>query len=264
MAISVKSGNIVITGIKNLVVKSKQAPYNVIGDLDKLVDINLSDEQASSELRGGYGNPVILKIYGDRTTKLTSSIATFSTELLRIMTGQETVVRELAMPVIEKNLVISGNAVTIDKVPSAGKAMSVFVADDYGRNATLLTKSSTASTPTQYAITGQQITVNAAVTGKLNVYYYADEEVESIEAKGGVHPIYEMEGICVCTDVDTGKIYKGVIHIPSAQIASSYSISGRNSSDTPDNQSIEIDCLADKAMGYPYALRLLEVQNDNF
>ena len=58
MAITTKAGNIVITGIKNLLVKTKATPKTVIGDFDTLIDINLSDSQAKSELRAGYQAPV--------------------------------------------------------------------------------------------------------------------------------------------------------------------------------------------------------------
>lgn len=58
MAITTKAGNIVITGIKNLIVKTKTTPKTVIGDFDTITDLSLNDSQAKSELRAGYLNPV--------------------------------------------------------------------------------------------------------------------------------------------------------------------------------------------------------------
>lgn len=207
-----------------------------------------------------------LTIYGDRTTTFTATLGAFSPELLRVMTGNASVIKTTAVDVIDKGLAVTGGTATLTKgTPSAGKELTVYVADEFGRNKTLLTAGTPASNPTQYSISGLTITVNTSVNGsKLNVYYMVDKEVESIEAKGGVHPIYEMSGICVCTDIDSGQLYRGVLYIPSAMISSNYSLGGSNSSDVPEPQNIEIDCLQDKALQYPYKLDLEEVANDQF
>lgn len=266
MPITTKAGNIVITGIKNLIVKTKTTPKTVIGDFDTLIDIILSDSQAKSELRAGYQAPVRLTVYGDRTTTLSATLGAFSPELLRVMTGNVSAVKTVATDVIDKGLAVSSGTTTLTKgTPSVGEELTVYVADDYGRNGTLLSAGTPASDPTKYSISGSTITVHTDISGKkLNVYYMTDKEVESIEAKGGVHPIYEMAGICVCTDIDSGQLYRGVIFLPSAQIGSDYSLSGKNSSDVPGSQSVEISCLNDKALGYPYKLDLEQIANDNF
>ena len=134
------------------------------------------------------------------------TLGAFSTELLRVMTGHSSIIKTTAVDVIDKALPVTSSTVTLTKgTPSTGKALTVYVADEYGRNKTLLTAGTPASDPLAYSIVGSTVTVHSTVTGNLNIYYMVDKEVESVEAKGGVHPIYEMSGVCVCTDIDTGK-----------------------------------------------------------
>ena len=49
----------VITGIKDL--RFWDSNGDMIAEISKLTDISLNDETAQSELRGGLGNPVLLK-----------------------------------------------------------------------------------------------------------------------------------------------------------------------------------------------------------
>lgn len=259
MAITTRVGNIAITGIKNMFFFDK-SNGELMGDFDKLVDISLSDEQASSELRGGYGNPVLLKIYGDRTTTLTASMATVSTDFLKIATGSTVTIKTLPTDEVEKMVPITGASVTLSSTPSTNAVMSVFVADAYGRNLTKLEKVSSAPNAGQYSVSGNKITVNASTTGKLNVYYKTDKEVESVEARTGSHPKFRMSAICICTDVDSGKIYRGTITSESVQISSNYSITGKNSSDAPEAQTLTLDLLQDTGSTHPYALELFEIQ----
>lgn len=265
MAITTKAGNLVITGAKNFLVKTKTTPKTVIGDFDTVVDINLTDEQAKSELKCGYGAPTRLVIYGDRTTNFDMTLGAFSTSLLRVMTGNSSSVKTKAIDVIDPKLAVTSSTATLTKgAPSTGKPISVYVCDDYGRPNTLLTAGTPASDPNAYSISGSTITVNSAVTNPLTVYYQTDKTVESLEAKDSAHPVYEMTSIVVCTDIDSGLIYRGTITIPSGQISTSYSLTGGNNSDVPESQNVQITCLQDTSLGYPYVLDLEEVTNVNF
>lgn len=265
MAITTKAGNLVITGMKNFLVKTKDAPKTVIGDFDTIVDINLNDTEAKSELKCGFGAPTRMVIYGNRETTFDMTLGAFSTSLLRVMTGNASVIKSKAIDVIDSKLKVTSSTATLTKgVPSVGKPISVYVCDDYGRPNTLLTAGTPASDPNAYSISGSTITVNVAVTNPLTVYYQVDKTVESLEARDSAHPIYEMTSIVVCTDMDSGLIYRGTITIPSGMIATSYSLTGKNTSDLPDNQNIQITCLNDASVGYPYVLDLEEVDNVNF
>ena len=138
-----------------------------------------------------------------------------------------------SIDVIDPKLAVTSSTATLTKgTPSVGKPISVYVCDDYGRPNTYCWNCR--SDPAAYSISGSTITVNVAVTNPLTVYYQTDKTVESIEAKDSAHPIYEM--IVVCTDMDSGLIYRGTITIPSGMIATSYSLTGKNTSDLPDNQ----------------------------
>lgn len=258
MAISTKVGRLAMTGITDMLYFDK-ATGDLVGEFNTMVNINLQDEQASSELKGGEGNPVLLKIYGDRTTKIDGELATFSKDFMVIATGNTTSVATVAQDVVEKGLVINGTSATLGFTPSASKAMTVFIADAFNRNDTKLTKVASNPTANQYSITGTTITVGAGVTGKLNVYYMTDKEVEQIKAVTGSHPKFRMTARCKFTDIDTGKIYRGNIMSNSVQVSSSYSIAGKNSSDAPDNQKITIDLLTDSSSPFPYEIDLYEI-----
>ena len=250
MAITTNVGNIMLTGIKNLLVKTKTAPKTVIGDFDTLVELTLSNEEAKSEKRFGYGSPVRFTLYGDTSTTINGVFGAISPELLRVMTGNIIISKTVAVDVIDKGVVISSSTATVTKgVPSTGKPLTIYVADDKGRNKTLLSTGTPASDPTKYSISGSTITVNEAVTGKLNIYYMVDKEVQAIEAKPSTHAIYELVGIVTGQDVDTGAIYRGSIEIPSAQMSSNYNWGAKNSQAVPDDQTVEITCLYDSTAG---------------
>jgi hypothetical protein len=76
MAITSPIKEYVVTGIKAL--KFYDSTGKFVGKIDKLNDLSISDETASSELRGGLNNGVILKLFGDRTVTLNANNAVFS------------------------------------------------------------------------------------------------------------------------------------------------------------------------------------------
>ena len=265
MAITTNVGNIMLTGIKNLLVKTKTAPKTVIGDFDTLVELTLSNEEAKSEKRFGYGAPVKFTLYGETTTLINGTFGTISPELLRVMTGNVITTKTTAVDVIDKGIAITSSTATLTKgSPSTGRELSVYTADANGRNKTLLVAGTPASDPAAYSIAASTITVNVAVTGKLNVYYMTDKEVQAIEAKPSSHSVYSMVGICTGQDVDTGIIYRGSIEIPSAQMASNYNWGAKNSQDVPDDQTVDITCLYDSTAGYPYRILFEQVSDTNF
>ena len=265
MAIETNVGNIMLTGIKNLLVKTKTAPKTVIGDFDTLVDLTLSNEEAKSEKRFGFGAPIRFTLYGETTTILNGTFGAISPELLRVMTGNVITVKNVPVDVIDKGIAINSSTATLTKgTPVIGREITVYVADANGRNKTLLKTGTPATDPTAYSISGTTVTVNVAVTGKLNIYYLTDKEVQVIEAKPSSHAIYELVGIVTGQDVDTGAIYRGSIEIPSAQMSSNYNWGAKNSQDVPDDQTVEITCLHDSTAGYPYRILFEQVADTNF
>lgn len=63
MAITNTLHDFVIKGIKDL--RFYNSDGDMIAEINKLTNINISDETSTAELRGGLGNPVLLKIYGE-------------------------------------------------------------------------------------------------------------------------------------------------------------------------------------------------------
>lgn len=257
MAITNKINEFVILGIKDLLVFARDTG-DLIGDVKYLVDISISDEMQQSDLRGGWGNMKLLTVYGDRSTQLSANSASMSVDLLRIMTGQGVVAKTKLVDAEPSVVAINGGSATLPEIPATGSTMSVWLTDGFGRNTRKLTKVASAPTDGQYSITGGTITVSSTTTGKLKVYYQVSKEVEVIEAKGGTPPTFRMTAKAVAKDLETGLTYACDIEIPKATVASSYSISGKNSSDTPDSVPISIDMLQDTEKGYPYAITFSE------
>ncbi|MGL5328305.1 MAG: hypothetical protein ACRDD7_03480 [Peptostreptococcaceae bacterium] len=250
----------VITGIKSLMFYD--ANGDMVADIDKLTDINISDETASSELRGGLNNPVILKIYGDRTCQLTASNSTISMDMLRIMTGNTVAMKTIAMPYVKKAMAISGNKVTLATEIASGENVTVYLSNDKGENLTKLRRVSS-GTPAAgeftVGVNNKDITFATGTTGFANVYAFTNEESEAIEARGGAFPVYKAKGVCLLTSTTNGRLYKGVIDMPACQISPSVSLAGKNSSDAPDANSLTLDLL--DSNGYPYAIQAKEISD---
>lgn len=259
MAITNKINEFVILGIKDLLVFSRDSG-DLIGDIKYLVDISISDEIQQSDLRGGYGNPKLLTIYGDRTTSMSANSASMSVELLRIMTGQGIVAKTKLVDVEPELVEVSGSSATLKEAPALSGGISVYETDGFGRNTKKLSKVSSSPSTGQFSVSGTTVTVHSGTTGKIRVYYQVSKEVEVIEAKGGTPPTFRMTAKAVAKDLETGLLYACDIEIPKATVSSSYSISGKNSSETPDNVPVTVDMLHDAEKGYPYAITFLEAQ----
>lgn len=257
MAITNRINEFVILGIKDLLVFTRDSG-DLIGDIQYLVDITISDEIQQADLRGGYQNKKLLTVYGDRTTSLSANSASMSVDLLRIMTGQGVVTKTKIVDAEPELVAISGTSATLKEVPATSAPITVWLTDGFGRNTTKLQKVSSAPQAGQFSIASGTITVASGTTGKLRVYYQVSKEVETIEAKGGTPPTFRMTAKAVAKDLETGLMYACDIEIPKATVSSSYSISGKNSSDTPDAVPITIDMLHDTEKGYPYALTFIE------
>lgn len=257
MAITNKINEFVILGIKDLLVFTRDSG-ELVGDIKYLVDISISDEIQQSDLRGGFGNPKLLTIYGDRTTSMSANSASMSVDLLRIMTGQGIVAKSKLVDVEPEVVTITNTSATLKEAPATSSPLTVYLTDGFGRNIQKLTKVSASPTTGQYSINGTTITVASGLTGKLRVYYQVSKEVEIIEAKGGTPPTFRMTAKAVAKDLETGLMYACDIEIPKATVSSSYSIGGKNSSETPDNVPVTVDMLHDSEKGYPYAITFME------
>lgn len=249
----------VITGIKSLLFYDANGDFSV--ELDKLTDINLTDETASSELRGGLGNPVILTIKGDRTCKLSASSSTLSTDYIKLLTGNSVTTKTINTPKVDKKLAITSNTATLTKTPSAGANVTIYLSNANGENIMKLTKVASAPTTGQYSITGSVVTLASGTTGVINAYYFVSEEVEAQEATSGVTPTYSCKGVCLLTSTSNKRLYKGIIDMPNVQVSPSITLAGKNSSDAPDANTLELDLLSTGS--YPYAIQAVEISTSN-
>lgn len=254
MAITSPIKEYVVTGIKSLKFYDSTGKY--VGKIDKLNDLSISDETASSELRGGLNNGVILKLYGDRTVTLNANNAVFSDDMMQIMTGNIKTTKTINRPAEDIKLTISANTATLSKTPSGTGDMSIFLSNANGEDITRLTKVASAPTTGQYSITGSTVTLASGTTGYLNAYYFESVEQEVIEAMANSYPIYRAIGECLATSTSNKKVYFCNIDMPNVQISPSITISTKNSSDAPDPNPISLDLLSINT--YPYALQFVE------
>lgn len=249
-----KIGNFVIIGIKGMTVRNK-ADMSVVAVIDKLTEISLSDSLSIDYLRGGLNNPKILSIYGDRETTFTASNATLSTELLAIMTGSETqqlTSQRLAQPVYKDE--IKSNKVTLPKTPSVGARLDVLKLDQYGKRTITMEKVASAPQTGQYSISGGVLTFNASESGYVEVFYYADSNIESIQVTDIKPKNFFFEGHIYLQEIESGQTYDAVLEIPNGAIKSEYTLEGNNSATPPTAIPITIDLLVDNLKGYPFKI----------
>lgn len=256
MAITNRLGSFALIGIKDLVVKDR-ATKAVQAKLSHLVNINLADELSTDYLRGGYTNPKLLTVYGDRNTTLTATSATMSTELLKILTGSEAVVKTKSEQMIEEPELKAGKF-TISKAVSTGVAPTIFALDEFGKEIKpALVVGTPGTNKTEYSISALEITCHTDVK-RIRVYYETLLEVETIEIKDVTPKSFEFAGLAVAKEIESGKLYRVWIEIPNGAITPSYNIGAKNEASAPDSVELTIDCLQDTSKGYPIAVSFLE------
>lgn len=258
MAISNRLGSFALIGIKDLVAKDRTTKV-VEAKLSHLVNINIADELATDYLRGGYTNPKLLTIYGDRDTSLTATSATMSTDLLKILTNSKTEVKTKSEQMIEV-LELKEGKFTISNEITTGVTPTIFAIDQFGKEIKpALVVGTPESNATEYSILGKDITCNEAVK-KIRVYYETMVEVETLEMGDVTPKAYEFAGLAVAKEIESGKLYKVWIEIPNGSISPSYSLSAKNEASAPDSIELKIDCLKDENKGFPIAISFLEQQ----
>ena len=255
MAITNRLGSFALIGIKDLVVKDR-ATKAIEAKFSHLVNINIADELSTDYLRGGYTNPKLLTIYGDRDTTLTATSATMSTDLLKILTNSSTEVKTKSEQMVE-DLDVKDGKFTIQYEVTSGVAPTIFALDKFGKEIKPALEVGSPVTEGKYSITGKDITCHESVT-KIRVYYESMVEVETIEIADVTPKNFEFAGLAVAKEIESGKLYKVWIEIPNGSITPSYNIGAKNEASAPDSVELTIDCLLDTSKGYPIAISFLE------
>lgn len=254
-------GNFAIIGIKNLLVKDKETKA-LKADIDKLVDIQINDELAVSYMRGGYTNPKILTLFGDRESQMVANNATLSPELLEVMANTISEMETSAQSQPPETHEIKTNKVTLSKTPATGSKLEVYKVDEFGKliKPAMTVATSTPSASGEYKVSGKDITFHTTETGFVRVYYYAEEAVQSFKFKNIKPKSYFMEGNVVVQEIESGNVFSGVIEIPNATIQPKYSLGGKNESTEPEAIALNVDMLMDSLRGYPYKLDVQAIQ----
>ena len=240
-------------GIKDFVIRDRITKA-VECSLKHMVNISLSDETAQEFLRGGYGNPKLLTLFGDRNCKLEGQTATMTTDLLRVMSNNKILTKTKPEQQVEI-LTLSEGGFTLKSTPSSGVSPTIFKIDDAtGKEIKPALKvGEPTSNETDYSISGTKITCHNSVK-KIIVYYDADIEVETIEATDNTPKNYEGSGLLVAKEIETGTLYKAWIECPNMTVQPSFNMQSKNETGAPDPVSLNIDLLVDASKGYPYSL----------
>ncbi|MGL6175135.1 MAG: hypothetical protein ACRC1P_11070 [Cellulosilyticaceae bacterium] len=240
-------------GVKNLVFKNKQTG-RVECNLKHMVNINIEDSMAEDFLRGAYGNEKLLTIFGDRDSKLTGSTATQTTDLIKVMSNSEIATKMKDIQQVE-DISLVGGKFTLKLNPVSGAAMDVYAIGSDGKS-TRLTLGA-AATDGQYAITGKDITCNSSVK-RVRVFYMANEEVETIEIKDITPKNWDINGLLVAKEIETGKLFTCVLEVPNGSVTPNFSMGAENKGGAPAPVDLTINMMKDEGKGYPYALNFKE------
>lgn len=239
-------------GIKNFIIRDK-ITHAVECTLPHMVNITIDDTTATDFLRGGYGNPKLLTLYGDRDCKLTGQTATQTMELLKVMSNATSEVKTKHLP-IEETLVVDSGKFTLSQTPSTGIAPTIYKVD--ATTGKILKPALTVGEPStnegEYSISTNEVTCHSSVT-KIKAIYDYDVEVETIEMASSTPKNYEAYGLMVAKEISTGNLYKAWIECPNISITLSNKIAAKNDTGAPDAIDIDIDLLIGSD-GYPYAL----------
>lgn len=237
--------NLAIVGIKNLVFRDKTS-NEVIGDINTLVSINMADEMSSDFLKGGYNNPNLLTIYGDREATFTGTTATMSSELLKVLTSTETEEKEVEEEFIEQMLVTQGVKKIVLKEQPIADYLEVYPLDLSGKKLDKV----------EATIGTKELTLATAPTENTNyiVYYRAKVNVKTQEMKNIAPKTYDLSALTIVREIETQELKKAWIRIPCASVQPKYQIAGKNEASASAPIELVIDCLPDTHLGFPYAI----------
>ena len=207
-------------------------------------------------------NPVLLKIYGDRTCQLSAENSTLGMDQLTIMLNNKPIVKTTSIPKDEKGVVISGTTATLSGTPVLSENVTVYLSNANRENIQKLTKVTSAPTAGQFSISGSTITVASGVSGVLNCYYFESIEAEVLEAGSSVGAIYKCYAKCLIQSISNKRLYAGNILMPNTQINPSVTFGGSNSSDVPESSSIVLDLLSINGVS-PYTIIAHEITSES-
>lgn len=250
-------GNFIIAGMKDLVFRDRETK-EVEASIDKLTNITINDSQTVEFVRGGYTNPKLIPIYGDRDSTFEAQNATINPELLRIMmnTPQKTGATHIEKPAEDFTLTATVHTATLTDTPEDADLVAVYVLDNVGHKSAQLTLS-TSATPSEgeFYINGKELTFPESLVGRVKVHYSVAKDDVAVFEVSDITPIsWDIHATVVFKEYESGKAYLGEIHIPNGSVQPNYSLSGANEATVPDAIPVTIDMMMDENAGYPYRL----------
>ena len=179
-----------------------------------------------------------------------------TSKLFQLITGNQVTTETRGVNIDEEHI-ISSSKITLLKPIYPGSAITVFAVDAFGRDDKEIVKGAPA-TEGQYSITGQVITFNSTLTGKVKVYFATSKSVEVITSKPATALNYRIESDMIIKDIDTKEVKIAQLIIPNSQIQENFSITGSNEATEPAAIPLAIDCLEDGVTGKFYEILFFE------
>ena len=204
-----------------------------------------------------FRNKKLLAIKGDSEATVSINLATMTTQLWELITGNKLIQETKAVETDEVKTISSKTATLTSEIAPGGK-ITVFTVDAFGRDDKKIVAGDPTTKEGEYSITGKILTFHTNVTGKVHIYYPVMKEVQVITSRPATGENYRIESDLLCKDVETKDTYLAKLIIPNGQIQENFSIGAANESTEPAAIPVVIDCLEDSVTGKFYEILFLE------
>lgn len=256
---AVKLESFVFMGSKYAIFRSRET-HETECYLKHLVDLNLSDETAESDLKGGWGYKTLAKFYGDRTTTLTGTTATMTADLLKILSSNALEEKTGKDVQVVEDLKGTAGSFELTQIPSTtNTTVVVYAISEQGISTKLKKVVASPSNATEFKVDGKTITTDSSVTA-IRAFYFVAKDTVTIEGKDFVAKNYEFEALLVAKNIEDGKIYYCNLKANNVTVSPTFSLTSVNSADAPDAVELSITLLTDETSGNSYELNFYEAE----
>lgn len=244
--------NLQILDLINIDVLDQNGAY--LGEIEYMDNISISNNSTKTELKSGPKMQTIYSFSSEYTSEVTAT-AVASTDLFKLLFGEDPVQSDkTSIFVTEKALIPVAGEVKLQNTPDTKKSIFVFDTTKAGERVELKLGDPT-TTPTEYAITGDTITVDAAVE-KVKVAYYYETKGLEFSKKAKEAPSVRLYALAKYVNLDTKQENTAVFEMLNAKVDPNFTLSASNQ----DMQKVDITISAnvDLETGKAWSLKVAE------
>lgn len=178
--------------------------------------------------RGGRGNAKLVGFSTNREARITLQDAIFDNAAIAMLTGNDLVA---GVKKVDRNEIgsVTSSKLTLAKTPQ-GALVSVFKLNADGTNGAEYTLGTPATNPTEYSITGKEITFNSGVVNgtQFRVYYQVNTAIDAKTIKvtsDSFGKSFRVTLDVLVVDQHTKQAFQGQLRIPNAKFEDNFSLS---------------------------------------